>query len=226
MMYYGLKVIYWPVLLILSLFHFPRFSGRENLPEGGAMLCANHSGLADPIWVVLLMHDKQMPWFMAKKEVMDKPVIGRFLSWFGAFGVDRETADIRSIKTALGHLRDGDKLLLFPEGTRVKKGKKVEAKSGAVLLASRANVPIVPIYITPNRKPFQPIRCIMGEPYHPQISPRHNTSEELEQATQELMRRIYALGDTASCHSEPSEESQLKDSSSQAPQNDKFGEQK
>lgn len=195
MMYYGLKVIYWPVLFFMSLLHFPRFSGRENLPQGGAMLCANHSGLADPIWVVLLMHDKQMPWFMAKKEVMDKPVIGRFLSWFGAFGVDREGADITAIKTSLGHLRDGDKLLVFPEGTRVKKGKQVTPKHGAVLLASRAGVPIVPIYITPNRKLFQPIRCIMGEPYFPQVPPRHASSEELAQATQELMQKIYSLGE-------------------------------
>ena len=194
MMYYGLKVIYWPVLFVMSLLHFPIFKGREHLPEGGALLCANHSGLADPVWVVLLMRDKQMPWFMAKKEVMDAPVLGRFLSWFGAFPVDRDGADINAIKKSLGYLKNGDKLLIFPEGTRVKKGKQVEPKSGAVLLAHRTGVPIVPIYLTPNRKPFQPIRCIMGEPYHPEFSSRRPSNEELEAETQKLMQKIYDLG--------------------------------
>ena len=194
MMYYGLKVIYWPVLFVMSLLHFPIFKGRKNLPEGGALLCSNHSGLADPVWVVLLMRDKQMPWFMAKKEVMEAPVLGRFLSWFGAFPVDRDGADINAIKKSLGYLKNGDKLLIFPEGTRVKKGKQVEPKSGAVLLAHRAGVPIVPIYLTPTRKPFQPIRCIMGEPYHPEFSARRPSAEELEAETAKLMQKIYDLG--------------------------------
>lgn len=197
MMYYGLKVVYWPVLFLMSLFHFPRFRGRENLPEGAAMICANHSGLSDPIWVVLAMHPKQIPWIMAKKQVMDLPVIGRFLSWFGAFGVDRDGADVGAIKTAFGHLRNGEKLLIFPEGTRVKKGRQVEPKSGAVMLANRANVPIVPVYITPNRKPFQPIRVIIGKIWKPTLSGKHASAEELMAQTKEMMRMIYALGEKA-----------------------------
>ena len=195
MMYYGLKVIYWPVLFILGLWHFPRFRGRENLPEGAAMLCANHAGLADPVWVVLAMKPKKMPWFMAKKEVMEKPVIGGFLRWFGAFPVDREGADLAAIKKSLQVLKDGEKLLIFPEGTRVKKGKQVEPKSGAVMLANRAGVPIVPIYITKKRWPFRPMQVIIGEPYRPEFETRRPNAEQLQAATKDLMERIYSLGE-------------------------------
>lgn len=195
-MRYIYKIVYWPVLIVLSLLHFPRFIGRSNLPEGPAVLCCNHSGLADPIWVVLATRPKQIPWIMAKKEVMDKPVIGRFLSWFGAFGVDRDNPDLQAVRRALQHLRDGDRLLIFPEGTRVKKGMQVEAKSGAIVLASRADAPIVPIYLTHQRKPFQPLRCIIGEPYRPALPERHPTQKELADCTAELMRKIYAMGET------------------------------
>lgn len=195
MMYYGLKVIYWPVLIVMSLLHFPRFSGRENVPAGGAIICPNHSGLADPIWVVLAMHDRKMPFFMAKKQIMDVPVLGGFLRWFGAFPVDRGNADLGAIKRSLTILKSGEKLLMFPEGTRVKKNKKSEPKSGAVLLAHRADVPILPVYITPNRKPFQPIRVIIGEPCKPEFESKRPSNEELDAETQKLMKTIYQLGE-------------------------------
>ncbi len=193
-MRHGLKIIYWPVLLVMSLWHFPRFSGRENIPAGGAVLCANHSGLADPVWAVLGARQKHLFWFMAKKEVMQVPVLGGFLRGFGAFPVDRDGADIHAIKKSLRVLKNGEKLLIFPEGTRVRKGKQVEAKSGAVMLANRADMPIVPVYITPNRKPFQPIRVIFGEPWKPEFESRRPSAEQLQEATNAMMERIYRLG--------------------------------
>ena len=193
-MRYIFKVIYWPVLVVLSVLHFPRFIGRKNIPEGPALICANHPGLADPVWAVLAMKDRKIPWIMAKKQIMDTPVLGRFLSWFGAFGVDRDAADINAIKRALKHLRDGDKLLIFPEGTRVKKGKTVTPKSGALMIANRAGVPVVPLYITHHRKPFQPIKCVFGTPYLPELGKRPS-AEELEKASAELMQTIYGLAE-------------------------------
>ena len=102
--------------------------------------------------------------------------------------------DVKAIKKSLSVLKGGERLLIFPEGTRVKKGKKSEPKSGAVLLAQRAGVPLVPVYITHNRKPFQPVKVVMGEAYKPAFPTRRPSNEELEQATAELMAKVYALG--------------------------------
>lgn len=192
---YVYRIIRWPLLLILSLYHIPRFLRKKNVPKGAALLCGNHSGLLDPAWMILGSGEREVPWIMAKQEALRVPVFGRLLRAFGAFPVDREGADINAIKLSLKHLKDGDKLLIFPEGTRVKKGKQVEPKQGAVLLAHKTGVPIVPIYLTPNRKPFQPIKCVYGEPYHPEFAGRRPTSEELELRTQELMQRIYGLAE-------------------------------
>lgn len=194
-MRYIYKILGWPILILMSLYHFPRFIGRKNVPQGPAVLCCNHAGLLDPVWVIMALREKKMPWTMAKKEAMEVPVLGRFLSCFGAFGVDRDNADINAVKTALRHLRDGDKLLIFPEGTRVKKGKQITPKQGAVLLADRADVPIVPVYLTHRRWPFRPIKCVFGKPYRPQFAGRRPTPEELETRTQELMQTIYGLAE-------------------------------
>lgn len=188
-------IFYWLFWLTLRFYHWPTFRGRENLPEGPCVLCGNHSGFADPIWVFLAMKTRVPPWTMAKKSIMDKPIFGRLLLAFRAFPVDRDNVDMAAVKKSLSVLKKGEKLLIFPEGTRIKKGKKSEPKSGAVLLAQRAGVPLVPVYITHKRKPFQPIKVIIGEPYTPVYTSRRPDNEELQRHTEELMAKIYQMGE-------------------------------
>ena len=187
-------IFYWVFYVLMALYHWPKYRGRENLPEGPCVICGNHSGFADPIWVFLGMRGKTLPWTMCKKSAIDKPILGRILLAFRAFPVDRDNVDMAAVKKSLTVLKQGEKLLIFPEGTRIKKGKKSEPKSGAVMLAQRAGVPIVPVYITPNRKPFQPIKVIFGEAWEPAFASRRPTQEELEQRTAEMMEKVYALG--------------------------------
>ena len=66
-----------------------RVSGRENIPEGPAVICCNHSNLSDPIWVILGLWPEHMPACMAKKEVMQVPLLGALLRFLGAISVDR-----------------------------------------------------------------------------------------------------------------------------------------
>ncbi|MDY2719621.1 MAG: lysophospholipid acyltransferase family protein [Candidatus Faecousia sp.] len=193
--YYIYNIVYWPVWVVMGIWHFHRFSGRENVPEGPAVVCCNHSGLADPVWAVLVMHDRIVPWIMAKKSVVETPVLGAFLRGWGAFGVDRDHADLEAVKKSLRVLRDGEKLLIFPEGTRMREGKQVAPKSGAVMIANRAGVPLLPVYISPRKYPFQKMRCVVGQPYTPQLSGKRPSPEELNRATEELMQKIYRLGE-------------------------------
>ena len=187
-------ILYALLFVALRVYHWPTLRGREHLPEGACVICANHSGFADALWVFQLLGPKILPWTMAKKSVIDTPVLGPFLRTFRAFPVDRENTDLAAIKKALSVLKGGEKLLIFPEGTRIKNGKKSEPKSGAALLAQRADVPLVPVYITHGRKPFQPIKVIMGEAYKPSYSCRRPDAAELEEKTAELMAKVYALG--------------------------------
>ena len=175
-----------------------RVYGKENIPkEGPLLICPNHSGMADPFWTVFALKPKQRIRFMAKKEAMDTPVLGSILRWLGVFGVDRGGADVNAIKTGLKCLKDGQWLLIFPEGTRVKKGKQAEAKAGAVLLSSRTGTPILPVYVSPRTAPFCPITCVIGRPVLPEFGDKRPKESELQTAAQQIMDETYELGKQA-----------------------------
>ena len=190
------RLLYVIVRVAMFLYHpVLHVIGRDNIPKSGSyLICPNHSGMADPIWIILAMKPEAIPRIMAKKEAMSVPVLGRLLKFLGAFGVDREGADVNAIKIGLRCLKEGQQLMVFPEGTRRKPGKVVHPKRGAMVLAYRTNSPILPVYLTTKRWPFSPLTCVIGEPYRLDFDGNKPTDEQLEQAVCDLMDQIYKMG--------------------------------
>lgn len=172
-----------------------RIQGRENVPDGAVIVAANHTAISDPVWVQMAMKLDRRPLTMAKKELLDTPVIGALCHKIGAFPVDREGNDIQAIKTSLQCLRDGNKLVIFPEGTRVRKGKTSQPHKGTVMIACRAKVDILPVYLTEKKRLFCPIDIVIGKPYTPEFEGTKPSAEDLERLTEEMMRTIYQLGE-------------------------------
>lgn len=172
-----------------------RIQGRENVPEGAVIVAANHTAVSDPIWVQMAMKLDRRPMTMAKKELMDIPVLGKLYHKLGAFPVDREGNDIQAVKTSLQCLRDDNKLVIFPEGTRIRKGKISQPHKGAVMIACRAKVDILPVYLTAKKRFFRPIDVIIGKPYTPEFEGAKPSAEDLERLTEEMMQTIYRLGE-------------------------------
>lgn len=189
-----LYAIVWP---FFNLFHPVRAIGRENIPQGPAVICPNHTTAGDPLYVVFAFGQRYPMRAMAKAQILAWPLIGWILSKAGVFGVDRGHADIKAVKTALRYLKNGDKLLLFPEGTRVGEGENVEAKAGAALFATRTGAPLLPVYIQPKKRRFHPTTVVIGKPYHPQIAGRKATAEELQAIAHDVMDRVHTLGEQA-----------------------------
>lgn len=185
------------VLLVLTRIWHPviRVHGKENIPEGAAVLCCNHSAFSDPIWIIMLADLPTLPRTMAKQELLKTPLLGTFYRKMGAFPVDRSGTDIAAVKTAMQTIRDGNKLVIFPEGTRIRKGKKSVPHSGAMLIATRSNVPIVPIFLSTKKRPFSKIDIVYGKPYLPEYAGKRPTSEELDQLSADMMKRIYQMGE-------------------------------
>ena len=189
--------IFWPLRIIFALKHpVLRVHGKENIPEGAAIVCCNHSAFSDPIWVVFAAHPKRIFRTMAKKELFSHKILGFLITKVGAFPVDRSTSDINAVKTSMQILKSGDKLLIFPEGTRIRKGKTSAPHGGAVMIAARMGVPIVPVYLSTDKRIFRPLDVVFGEPYHPHPSDRRVSNEELDALSQDMMQRIYALKET------------------------------
>ena len=190
--FHFLYIVIWP---FFNLFRPVRAIGRENIPEGPAVLCPNHSTIGDPFYVTFGFGYKHVMRALAKIQIMRLPFIGWILGKGGVYGVDRDTADLKAVKSGLKSLKDGRKLLLFPEGTRVRDGMTVEPKTGAALFATRTNSPLLPIWIPRKKKLFRFNTIVIGEPYYPEFEGRKATTEDLERITKDLMERINKLGE-------------------------------
>ena len=190
--FHFLYAVIWP---FFNLFRPLKVIGRENIPDGAAVLCPNHTTIGDPFYVVFAFGRRYPMRAMAKIQIMRVPFIGWILGKGGVFGVDRGHADMHAVKTALKLLKDGNKLLMFPEGTRVREGEDVAAKTGAAMFATRSGVPLVPIYIQRKKRLFARTAVVIGQPYHPQYAGRKPTPEELDAITGDLMDRVRALGE-------------------------------
>ena len=184
-------ILVYPVMV--PLFRL-KAVGKENIPEGAALFCANHSGYSDPVLVDLCCGFRNCIHFMAKKDLLRKPLLGAVLRWAGTFGVERGTADVEAIRTAMRYLKNGEKVGIFPEGTRVEKDGDMEAKSGAVRIAAKTGAPIVPVHIPRNKKPFRRTCITFGEPYIVQVDRKTVTGETYAALARELMEKIEELG--------------------------------
>ena len=188
------RLLYTVVHPFFTLFHPVKAIGRENIPEGSAVICPNHTTASDPLYIVFAFGKKYPMWAMAKQQVMNWPVVGWILGKAGVFGVERGAADLKAAKTALRCLKENRKLLIFPEGTRVQEGESVDAKAGAALFATRSGAPLLPVYIEPRKKLFRPTTVVIGKPYYPEFSGRKASAEELQVIASDLMDRVRALG--------------------------------
>ena len=175
------------------LFHPWRAVGLANLPEGGVLLCGNHTCMSDPLFVVLAMGSRRQCRVMAKAELLKIPFLGWLLRNVGVIGVDRGKADVGAIKAAMKALKGGERLLMFPEGTRVEEGQEGAAHTGAAMLATRTGVPIVPVYIPRKKRWFRRTTIVFGQPYLPEFAGSRPTPQDYERISVDLMARIYAL---------------------------------
>ena len=189
-------VLYPLIWIFMRLFHPWKAVGVENIPDGAVLMCGNHTSLGDPLYVVCCMGWKRQTHVMAKEEIMRWPVIGWLLKKAGIFGVKRGKADVAALKEALRVLRDGEKLLLFPEGTRVKEGEVSEAHTGAAMFATRTGAPLLPVYISPKKRIFRKTTVIFGQPYNPAYEGRKATPEDYQRIADDLLVRIRSLGET------------------------------
>ena len=97
------------------------------------------------------------------------------------------------MKTAIRALNEGNRLLVFPEGTRVGDEKGSEAKGGVTVMATRTGVPMVPVYCGPKHKFLRKTTIAFGQPYVPVIAGRRATAEENREIAEEILRRIYEM---------------------------------
>lgn len=163
--------------------------GLENIPDRPCLVCANHSNFVDPVLIALAFGADCPIHFMAKIELFRRKWMAKLLGQVGAFGVDRDGADISAIRTVMKYIRAGEKVGIFPEGTRVSTDGAVQAKAGAARMAAKLKAPIVPVFVSRRKLIFRRVKIVIGAPIY--VAPN---TEDYQQVTDELMETIAKLG--------------------------------
>ncbi|MCX7703444.1 MAG: 1-acyl-sn-glycerol-3-phosphate acyltransferase [Planctomycetota bacterium] len=144
--YLQYKISQFFAWFLFIIFFSVRVRGRRNIPKKGSFIVASsHQSYLDPI---LIGFSCPLPVsYLAKASLFKNPLFGALIRSYGAFEIERDTADLGALRTAVEVLKKGARLLLFPEGSRSSDGSVGEVKAGVFLIAKRADVPILPVRI-------------------------------------------------------------------------------
>ncbi|MUK88363.1 1-acylglycerol-3-phosphate O-acyltransferase [Ornithinibacillus sp. L9] len=122
-------------------------NGKEKLLDEPVLYVANHQGLFDIL--AFLGHLGKPVGFVAKKEINKLPIIRKWMELLYCVFIDRNDRrqSMKAINQGIENLKAGHSLVIFPEGTRSRGSILNEFKSGSLRLATKANVPIIPVSI-------------------------------------------------------------------------------
>lgn len=189
-----LKWVYNVGKVLLRPIYYLKVIGQERVPEGGCIVCANHTAAVDSVLLIAAVGTHRFA-AAAKAELFEHKLIARLLRRLGAFPIRRGQRDLSAMRHAVAALQDGQKLMIFPEGTRVQEGASVDAKTGAAMLASRAGVPIVPAYITAGKKAFRRCRVVFGTPIAPLAEKGHHAYHQMTDLVMDQIRELGKSGE-------------------------------
>lgn len=135
------------VRLGLTLVFRTRVFGTTHVPQTGpVLLVANHQSNLDPP-AISSSYTRRQLWFVAKEELFRK----RFGAWvigsLNSIPLKLGESDSRAIKEVVRRLRQGEAVLIFPEGSRTTDGRVHAFKRGILVLVKRARCPVVPVAI-------------------------------------------------------------------------------
>ncbi len=175
--------------------------GREHLPEGkGYILCSNHQSLADiPLYMRAV--GKHIGFF-AKKELLSVPILGWDLKKLDNEIVDRKNpkAALKEMEASADRVKNGKRVLIFPEGTRSLDGHILPFKKGAFVLAAKSGAPVIPAYIHMSGYCIHktrwytqpgPVTIVIGKPIYPHKN--ENSAAEAERLKAETREAVVAL---------------------------------
>jgi 1-acyl-sn-glycerol-3-phosphate acyltransferase len=183
------------------LFSFKVF-GRDRIPDkGGCILAMNHESYLDP--PLAGMCCRRPIYFLARKTLLQWPVLGPIFPKVNVIPVDQERADMSALKTVVKLVKAGECTIVFPEGERTLDGNIGPAQPGLGLIIAKTLAPVVPMRIFGAHNAFPrggkgirltPIRIVVGEPMVFTEADLEGSGRDLYQRLSErVMERIAAM---------------------------------
>lgn len=185
------RVFLLPVRLFLFRY---KLHGNRKVGLGAYIYVGNHYSIWDPF--VPSMTTREGVHYIVKQPLMEAPFLGYFVRRVGCIGAMRDGSDVRSIMDSVKILRNGEKIAIFPEGTRNKISDEefLPFHGGAALLAIKTKTPIIPFVICTRPRVFHRTHVVIGEPMElSEYYDRKLTAKEYEDADEKLKNKLYEL---------------------------------
>ena len=132
-------------LIARGLFSFHVVHPERMVEEGSLILAVNHSSYFDPPLAGIC--SKRDVYYLARKSLMDWPFFGPLFPDMNVIPVERDGNDMSALREVIKKIREGNGVVLFPEGTRSKDGNLQPAKAGIGLIIAKTKAPVLPMRI-------------------------------------------------------------------------------
>jgi 1-acyl-sn-glycerol-3-phosphate acyltransferase len=178
-----------------------RAYGQENIiEEGPAIMAANHQSYFDPPLVGITCRNEL--YYLARKTLFDKKVLGPIISRVNALPVDLSRGDLAAFRAIMNLLKEGHRTVIFPEGTRSLTGQIQQARPGIGMIIARTLAPVVPMRIFGSFEAWpkggkirlHPITVVVGKPmrFKKEDFAAHNR-EVYQKVSEQVLAAIAAI---------------------------------
>jgi len=192
------RLISLPALLIYRIKRLtPEGTKYTQKVKNGAILAANHTSFSDPFIVGTTFWYRRL-YFLVAEVVMKGKLRVAMLKGAGAIRIDRNQADIEAINQSIDKLKQGYLLTVFPQGGINKFDEIDSIKSGAVLMALRANVPIIPMHIHAKKHWYSRQVVVIGKTINPSeyCQKKMPSTGDIKAISQALMEQLNLCKNT------------------------------
>lgn len=178
-----LRVLVIPVYFLLRPF---RFYGNRKVKDGACVYVCNHYTLMDPVFPAATTWEGIH--FIAKRENFETPILGSLLRKVKGICANRDGNDVRAILDCFKCLKNGEKVCIFPEGTRNKTDAEIlPFHHGAAAIAIKCKAPLIPIVAYKKPRYFRCTHVLIGEPFElTEYYDRKLTEEEFAEADNKI----------------------------------------
>jgi len=167
--------------------------------EGGTIIAANHQSFLDPPLVAAATRGQIH--FLAR-DTLFKGVFGKLIKAVNAVPINQNGADLASLKMIIGEVKKGNRVLVFPEGTRTEDGEMKSAAAGIGMIVAKSKALVQPVYIDgafeawprDKKRPKQhPVTITFGERLDFSDIGRIKTKEQYQEIADTIMKKIAEL---------------------------------
>ncbi len=179
--------------IVKIVYPYKKHGHTQPFNDRAYIFVGNHRSLLDVIPAAVAT-DKPVH-FMAKKELWNKGLMKKFVIKCQCIPVNRDGNDVRAIMTAMKYLKNGESVVIFPEGTRNKtKEVFLPFKSGAAALSIKTKTPIVPVIGLKKIRAFRRHHIMYGEPFElTEYYDKKLTEEDIAEADEKLRLHMLEL---------------------------------